>query len=67
MKIIKQGLSKEELEVKLKAVKRFRCATCGCVFEADKDEYKADNDYCRCVYFCECPNCKNNAFEVTLR
>ena len=67
MKIIKQGLSKEELEAKLKAVKRFQCTTCGCVFEADKDEYKADDDYCRVVYFCECPNCKNNAFEVTLR
>lgn len=67
MKIIKPGLSKEELEAKLKAVKRFQCTTCGCVFEADKGEYEADDDYCRVVYYCKCPNCETNAFEARLR
>ena len=35
MKIIKEG----DLN-KLKKIKRFECKECGCIFEADKNEYK---------------------------
>ena len=62
MKIIKPGkqLGKETTE------RRFRCPICECVFDADKGEYKV-NFINVPFYFCTCPNCKNNAFEVTLR
>lgn len=41
MKIIKQGKSKAEIEKIKNVVKRFKCLTCECVFEADNNEYKA--------------------------
>lgn len=69
MKIIKQGKSKEELEAILNATKRFKCTTCGCVFEANKYEYEHSSS-CRnedIYYFCKCPNCKKNAREVKMR
>ena len=64
MKIIKQGLSKEELDAKLKATKRFQCPTCNCIFEADNDEYSCEDEHCYVTYYCECPNCGKSAFEV---
>ena len=63
MKIIKQGLNKEEIDAIRNRTKRFLCNTCGCVFEADKDEYKASVDYQYTTYYCKCPNCNDNAFE----
>lgn len=62
MKIIKPGkqLGKEITE------RRFKCPICECVFSAEKDEYKV-NIVNNPFYFCECPNCKNNAFEVKTR
>jgi Zn finger protein HypA/HybF involved in hydrogenase expression len=63
MKIIKQGLSKEEL-VKLNNVtKKFECRCCGCIFEADKSEYKSEEDYIYTHYYSYCPNCGQVAFE----
>ena len=35
MRIIKEGDLK-----KLKKIKCFECKKCGCIFEAEKDEYK---------------------------
>ena len=67
MKIIKEGKSKEELEAILKATKRFECKTCGCVFEADNDEYNYMDDYIYSRYYCECPNCATRAYEVKMR
>lgn len=67
MKIIKEGKTKEELERILKNTKRFECKTCGCIFEADDDEYKWDTDYIYSTLYCKCPNCGQNAFEVRTR
>lgn len=67
MKIIKEGKTKEELEKTLKNTKRFECKTCGCVFEANDDEYKYDQDYIYTTCYCKCPNCEQNAFEVRTR
>lgn len=58
MKILKQGKSKEEVERIFKQVRQFECPTCGCVFEADKTEYKyhccqKEGDW----WECNCPNC----------
>lgn len=67
MKIIKQGKSKEELEAILNKTKRFKCKTCGCVFEADEGEYDEEDNFYTCIYYCKCPNCGKNAFEVKMR
>ena len=52
MKIIKEG----NLD-KLKKIKRFECKECGCIFEAEKDEYKWDSQYNETYYYCACPCC----------
>lgn len=67
MKIIKQGKSKEELEVILKNEKQFKCRTCECIFEADKTEYESEDDYIYTMYYCKCPNCGNIAYKDTGR
>lgn len=63
MKIIKQGKSKEELEVILKNEKQFKCGVCECIFKADKTEYESEDDYIYTTYYCKCPNCGNIAYE----
>lgn len=51
MRIIKQGS-----ESYMKKPKTFTCKNCGCVCEADKDEYKVcDNDEYCC--YIKCPFC----------
>jgi hypothetical protein len=62
MKIIKQGLTGDELNRKLKQTKRFECRTCGCVFEADEGEYESESDFICTLYYCDCPNCKERVF-----
>ncbi len=52
MKIIKEG----DLN-KLKKIKRFECKECGCIFEAEKNEYKQGSQYNDIYYYCECPFC----------
>ena len=64
MKIIKQGKSKEELKAIFNKIKRFECKTCGCIFEADEDEYECEEEYTYSTYYCKCPNCTKEAFEV---
>jgi Zn finger protein HypA/HybF involved in hydrogenase expression len=67
MKIIKEGKTKEELEKILKNTKRFKCKTCGCIFEANDNEYIYEEDYIYATCYCKCPNCGQNAFEVKMR
>lgn len=50
MKIIKHGSP-------LLTTKRFKCDMCGCVFEADKDEYKVGFWRNETLYSCQCPEC----------
>lgn len=67
MKIITYGRPKK----KVKTVKRFRCESCGCVFEADKTEYANFNDFDeqKMIYIhrCLCPECHCIAGEVVMR
>lgn len=56
MRIIRDGMPDEDNKIK-----EFTCVYCGCVFEANKNEYKyiqrkcGKNDY---VYYqCQCPYC----------
>ena len=67
MKILKQGTSKEELKTILNATKRFKCKTCGCVFEADRGEYETEEVQIYSYHYCECPNCGQKANEVKMR
>jgi len=57
MKIIKNG----DMQ-KLKMTKHFSCKKCGCVFEADKDEYKSGSQYNETYYFCKCPFCSETVY-----
>lgn len=64
MKILKQGLSKEEIERMEKSIRTFYCAKCWCAFEAESGEYKTRQcDYNDIEYVCECPNCGFTARE----
>lgn len=67
MRIIKQGMTKAEIEKIKKVVKRFKCRTCECIFEADKTEYESEEEYTYITYYCKCPNCEDNAFELRMR
>lgn len=58
MKIIKQGKTKEVVEAILRHTKRFKCNTCGCIFEANDDEYEY---HMYTDVTCKCPNCGQNA------
>lgn len=62
MKIIQHGRPKSVF-----IVKRFKCSNCGCVFEADKGEYKVGSHYNETYYYCPCPDCGKSANEVALR
>ena len=62
MKIIKQGISGDELNHKLKQTRSFECRTCGCVFEAERDKCGIEIAYPRMFYYCDCPNCKARSF-----
>lgn len=65
MKIIKQGKTDKELSAILNKTKRFECTICGCIFEADWDEYTYKFNLNEMMYYCKCPNCKIHiAYEV---
>lgn len=55
MKIIKEGNPKARANV----VRRFECRTCGCVFDADGDEYEVVKWYVKDVVEASsiCPMC----------
>lgn len=54
MKILQQGVLRTY-------TKKFSCTKCGCIFEADKGEYKgvSQMEYfdTRMSYKCNCPTC----------
>ena len=60
MKIIKDGNIDRE-------TKRFTCKKCGCVFEADKDEYRlvtsTAHQYDGIEAVCDCPCCDANVYK----
>lgn len=56
-KAVKVEIIKEGDTGRLKATKRFQCDECGCVFEADKDEYQSDMQYNTAYFYCKCPCC----------
>lgn len=60
MKIIKQGIEQTK-------AKRFECAKCGCIFEANKDEYRFTDVIGQLhdnlpAYYCRCPNCRTDSY-----
>ena len=57
MRIIKEGDLK-----KLKKIKCFECKKCGCIFEAEKDEYKQGSQYNEEYYYCACPCCNQTVY-----
>ena len=53
MEIIKQG----NIEL-TKKIKQFTCASCGCIFKADKNEYEyAGSSYDGAYWKHKCPTC----------
>lgn len=63
MKIIQHGKPKTDFNT----IKRFKCDFCGCVFEADKGEYKVGTQYNSIYHQCKCPDCGKHANEVIMR
>lgn len=64
MFIIKDG-DREIAEKKKKQTRRFECRMCGCVFEADKGEYRGEDGFdFRYYYYAKCPCCENKAYET---
>lgn len=63
MKIIQNGNPK----LVFSATKRFRCGSCGCLFEAEKDEYITGSQYNDIFYQCKCPECGKTANEMRMR
>lgn len=42
---------------KIKHTKKFHCPDCGCLFEADEDEYEHESYVWDEYYACKCPTC----------
>lgn len=67
MKVLKEG-DPNRAERFVIQTRRFKCERCGCIFEADKGEYKFVSQYNEVSYFCKCPCCgETNANEVIMR
>lgn len=65
IKIIKPGKTKEELDRIDKAIKRFKCDRCDCIFETDKTVYTSRRGSANDIdYVCTCPNCQSLAYEA---
>lgn len=48
---------------RLKRIKRFICTDCGCIFEAEKTEYKNESNQRDGVQFsCKCPTCGKTCY-----
>ena len=53
MKIIKAGDV-----TRMQAIRRFSCEHCGCIFEADRTEYRTEHDFRNdALYVHPCPTC----------
>lgn len=54
-------------ETKAKRIKRFQCRCCGCLFEAEQDDYLTTHEVAYTTtksetkYRCRCPVCKTEA------
>lgn len=58
IKIIKPGKLKNP-----KDTRRFLCLNCGCVFDADRGDYEAnDGQYSETVYWASCPTCRHSTW-----
>lgn len=64
MKILVEGRKK------VKLVRRFECGTCGCIFLADRHEYRTiegvaftDNGAFK-THICICPNCDSPVYSA---
>ena len=60
MKIIKEGIVDP-------VTKRFECKACGCIFEANRGEYRASSNMEIMVgvlpaYKCACPTCRKTVY-----
>ncbi len=66
-KAVKVKIIKEGDPGRLKATKRFQCDECGCVFEADKDEYQSDMQYNTAYFYCKCPCCGKSARHILMQ
>jgi len=51
MEIVKHGKHEESKKVEV-----FRCSACGCIFKADKSEYKIEVDENLIVHYCKYPS-----------
>lgn len=47
-----------------KRIKMFKCPNCGCIFKADKHEYKSNAHLNEFFYSCNCPECAAYAYET---
>lgn len=57
LNIIRSG-SIEEIEKRQRQTKDFSCKNCGCVWEADKGDYKIEHDLMNRIYIgMTCPFC----------
>ena len=63
MKIIKHGTQKNN-------TRKFVCNSCGCVFEAENNEYEVDfSQTCEefiTTYYTFCPECRCEVFDVNV-
>lgn len=47
-------------------IRRFTCGRCGCVFEADGNDYRTERDPFNDLYYSTCcPNCGDRIYEVS--
>lgn len=66
MTVLKEGDCERAKQSVLKT-RKFECDFCGCVFEANRGEYKSASQYNCIDYFCKCPCCGYRADEVKMR
>ena len=59
MKILEHGDPR-----KINPVIRFKCNNCGCMFEANREEYSKKVLLGVNLYFCDCPECGEPSDEL---
>lgn len=58
VKVVKHGKAPN-------TIRRFVCTHCGCVFDADENDYnEAGQEKMEPFYACRCPDCGHYAFSV---
>ncbi|OQA51446.1 MAG: hypothetical protein BWY47_00091 [Bacteroidetes bacterium ADurb.Bin302] len=61
MNILRLGNPKAKKEDK---IKRFECEICGCIWQANKNEYKEDWSKHSIPVYCKCPCCKTEVYAI---